>query len=102
MSTSCRTERALGPTSVVSAAPGITACNLGDETVILAEQQGIYYGLNKVGTHIWQLFLSPRTVADICAALETMYAVSHEQCEEDVLTLLKDLHAHGLIEVVDA
>lgn len=72
---------------------------LEDETVILHLKDGIYFGLNQVGTRIWNLLEVYRTVGEIRDILLEEYEVELAQCEGDLLELLKELHAKGLIEI---
>lgn len=71
---------------------------LGDESVILDLKDGIYYGLDAVGTRIWNLLASPLSVADICDKLQEEYDVQRDECGEAVIALVADLEARGLIE----
>jgi hypothetical protein len=86
--------------TVVRALVEDLSSDLGGETVILDMSAGIYYGLDRVGTRIWELLKIPRTVSDICARLLDEYEVDAERCERAVLALLGELSRAGLIEVV--
>ncbi len=70
-----------------------------DEEVILDTEAGIYYGLNPVGAHVWELINDPVTVNEVVAAVSEQYDISREQCEADVRAFLADLHDAGLIAV---
>jgi hypothetical protein len=70
---------------------------LGDETVILGMQDGVYYGLDAVGARIWALLASPRRVSDLVRILCDEFDVSPDRLERDVLTLLDELADHELI-----
>ncbi len=72
---------------------------LEGEAVILNLKSGLYYGLNPVGASIWNLIQQPRTVSEIRSVILAEYSVSPEQCERDLLALLQQLEAQGLIEV---
>lgn len=76
--------------------------NLSGESVILHLGSGTYYGLDAVGTWVWEQIQQPRTVGDLCAAMLAEYEVERERCEHDVIVLLQQLAAAGLIEVTDA
>lgn len=89
----------LSPQSVVTASKDQVSCALGEETAILNTREGIYYGLDPVGTHIWNLLQTPRKVAEIQEALLQEYDVDPERCERDLLPLLENLLGAGLIEV---
>ena len=70
---------------------------LGDETVILGMQDGVYYGLDAVGARIWALLATPRRVADLVRILSDEFDVSPDRLERDVLALLDDLADRDLI-----
>jgi hypothetical protein len=72
---------------------------LGDETVILHLEDGVYYGLDPVGTSIWHLLQEPRLVAEIRDRIVDEYDVDAERCERDLLALLRDLAQRRLIDV---
>jgi hypothetical protein len=72
---------------------------VGEETVILQLDDGKYFGLNQVGSTVWQLLQQPRTVGNIKSELLEQYDVTPEQCERDLLHLLAGLVEAGLIEI---
>ncbi|HEY3131847.1 MAG TPA: PqqD family peptide modification chaperone [Acidobacteriota bacterium] len=78
------------------------SCNLAGETVILNFKSGIYYGLDAVGTFIWNLIQDAKTLAHVREALLNEYQVEPDRCERDLLVLIEDLAAAGLIEMRDA
>lgn len=71
---------------------------LGDESVILDLTDGIYYGLDSIGTRIWTELESPRSVEELRDLLLRDYDVEPGACEEAVIELVRDLEARGLIE----
>ena len=75
------------------------SCGLGTESAILNMKDGIYYGLDPVGTHVWNLLQTPHTIADIRELLLQEYDVEPERCHRDLIALLEDLLRAGLIEV---
>lgn len=87
--------------STVVAAKDQVSCDLAGEAAILNLQSGVYYGLNAVGGRVWHLLQEPRTVQDIRDTLLREYEVERDRCERDLLALLQDLAAAGLIEVGD-
>jgi hypothetical protein len=87
--------------SIVVATKDQVSSDLGGETVLLSMQSAMYYGLDEVGTRIWELLGQPIRASDICDAIEREYDVERERCEADVLGLLRELAAKGLIEVTD-
>ena len=87
--------------SIIVAAEGQISCDLAGEAAILNLTSGVYYGLSPVGARVWNLIRRPRTVHDIRDMLLQEYDVEVERCERDLLALLRELAAEGLIEVRD-
>ncbi|HKP16491.1 MAG TPA: PqqD family peptide modification chaperone [Gemmatimonadaceae bacterium] len=75
--------------------------SLGDETVILGMEDGVYYGLDAVGARIWALLATPRRVSELVSTILGEFDVTPEQCERDVLALLDDLFDRRLVSEVD-
>src|SRR2546430_17686461 len=63
--------------------------------------RSVYYSLDAVGSRIWALLQSPRSVREIRDTLLAEYDVPAERCERDLLGLLQALAAEQLIEVQD-
>ena len=88
--------------SVVVATKHQVSCVLDSETVILHFDNGLYFGLNDVGTIVWNQIQSPRTLREIRDAILCEYDVSTDQCEHDLVQLIQELGKQGLVEVRDA
>ena len=84
-------------TRVVVSRDAVSA-ELERETVILGMHDGVYYGLDPVGTRIWQLAASPTTLGAIADALVAEYDVEAARAWEDLVALTRDLLAAGLLE----
>jgi hypothetical protein len=50
-----------------------------------------------MGSRIWRLLAVPIQINDICAKLLAEYKVGADACERQVLDLLEELRAEGLI-----
>jgi coenzyme PQQ synthesis protein D (PqqD) len=85
--------------SIVVASPEQVSCPLGDESAILNLKNSVYYGMNPVGTRVWNLLKQPRKIADLRDAIVDEYEVDSDRCGHDVLELLEKLRGEGLIEV---
>ena len=75
------------------------AATVDREIVILSVERGSYYGLDEIGSEIWQQLANPIRVEALCDALATNYDADRRTIERDVLVLLKGLAAEGLIQV---
>jgi hypothetical protein len=76
---------------------GFIESEIDNEIVALNIEKGTCYGLNTVGSRIWSLVASPIRINDICAKLLVDYNVEPETCERQVLDLLEELRAEGMI-----
>ncbi len=85
--------------SIVSVAPEQLSCALGDESAILNLKNTVYYGLDPVGTRIWNLIQQPMSVRELRGRLLDEYEVDADQCEGDLLSLLETMRNEGLIRV---
>jgi hypothetical protein len=74
-------------------------CVLDDRDVILNLNNGIYYGLDPVGSFIWNLIQSPKELIEIRDSILDEYDVDEERCKQDLLELLNDLAEKGLVEI---
>lgn len=67
------------------------------ELIGMSVEQGACYGLNAVGTRIWELLAEPRSIDSLCDQLTSEYDVEAGDCLEDVLDLAENLRAEGLV-----
>ncbi len=77
----------------------VLAQEVNGETVLLDLKGDSYFGLNEMGTHIWQLLQAGENVRGLLASLSSEYAASEERIERDVGDLLEKLTQAGLLSV---
>jgi hypothetical protein len=94
-------QKTISAGSIVVASKDQISCDLDGEAAILNLKSGTYFGLDPVGATIWRLIVQPRRVVEIRDALIDQFDVEAERCSRDLLQLLGELHAHGLIQVLD-
>ena len=70
------------------------------DAVLLDLGSGSYFGLNEVGSCIWQALERGATVAELLAAVLAGFEVDEETARRDLSALLEDLSARGLIAAV--
>ena len=85
----------------VKAVKDQVSCALDGDTVILHLGSGTYYGLNAVGSTIWNFIQEPRTIAKIHDRLLQQYEADAGECERDLLNILDDLSKASLVEIRD-
>lgn len=70
--------------------------NLGGEAVLLDLSSETYFGLNEVGTRVWDLLESTSLLSDVCTRLQAEYDVERDRAEADLLELASRLIEAGL------
>ena len=87
---------------VVVASPTQVSSRLGDDAVILELEKGAYFGLEAVGSRIWELLAQPRMVSEIRDTIVGEFDVESDRCAADLLALLTQMADKGLIQVGSA
>jgi len=86
--------------SRISLTPEQVSAELDGEAVLLNLKNGVYFGLNPVGTRVWSLLKEgPKRVAELRQAILDEYDVGFQECDDDLRSLLTSLDEHGLIAV---
>lgn len=73
--------------------------SIGDEVVMMSIENSAYYGLDPVGSKIWEMIAEPVRVSQLCDQLMERFEVSAEQCQADVLKFLNEMHDEGMLQV---
>jgi Coenzyme PQQ synthesis protein D (PqqD) len=82
---------------VLHLSPDVISRELDGESVVLDLSSGRYFGLNAVGTRVWQLIQQGQPVDGLIRAVTAEYDADVDAVERDVLALLEDLKLRGLI-----
>ena len=69
------------------------------EFVALNINQGQCYGMDSIASRVWSLLEEPRSLEEICTALQGIYDVDPDTCRADVKSLLRSLTGEGLVSV---
>ncbi|HEY6816883.1 MAG TPA: PqqD family peptide modification chaperone [Croceibacterium sp.] len=69
------------------------------ELIGMSIEQGACYGLNGIGTRIWDLLAAPRAVDGLVEQLTAEYEVEAADCLDEVLAFVEQLRAEGLVRV---
>jgi hypothetical protein len=80
----------------------IISSDIGEEIVMMSIDKGKYYSLKGPSGRVWQLIQDGQSVGSIIQVLLNEYDVQPEQCEEELLSLLRDMRDGSLIEIDDA
>ncbi len=85
--------------SRIAIAADQVSCGLGGETAIVNLKNGVYYGLDAVGTYVWNRLGGTVTFGELCDSLMRTYDVDECRVEADMRTFLRELADQGLIEI---
>jgi hypothetical protein len=72
---------------------------VADETVLLDTVNGSYFGLDPVGTRVWQLIEQGKALAEVCNVMFVEFDVPRDQLELDVMALVGDCLDRRLLVV---
>jgi hypothetical protein len=84
---------------MVSQIEDIVASDIDDEKVMMSVEKGRYYGLDPVGSRVWELIGKPIKVSELVDALLLKYDVDRATCERDVRVFLEKLQEGGILLV---
>jgi hypothetical protein len=87
--------------SIVCRNPDIVTNKIDGETVMMSLSEGSFFGLNAVGSFIWNWLEEPAPLEVIIAGIVEQFEVSQEQCQKDVLVFVKDLVDSQVLLVVE-
>ncbi|WP_448192475.1 PqqD family peptide modification chaperone [Azospirillum sp. sgz301742] len=81
----------------IQRAGDVFAAPLDDTLLMMSVENGQYYGLNGVGTRIWELLEQPTTEVAVVERLLAEYEVTPDVCAEQVAGFLAGLRERGLL-----
>jgi len=73
--------------------------DLQGELVLLNLKTGVYFGLDPVGSRIWQLIQEHQFLHKVLHAVVEEYEVTESRCQQDLLRFVAALRANGLVDV---
>jgi len=94
-------KRKIGRSTIVVRVEGLCSGELDGEAVLMSIDQGRYYGMDRIGSRVWELMETPFIISDLCDKLQKEYEVNPEECERDVLEFLNQLAEANLLRVID-
>jgi|GEM_PF-178386 hypothetical protein len=87
--------------TLVQRNPGLVSSRIDGDTVMMSIDNGEYYGLNPIGTKIWEIIETPVAVSQLISRLLGEFDVSPEECQADTMEFLNQLYAKNLLYIVE-
>jgi dynactin complex subunit len=89
---------AYSETDTIKISDTVLSSQLGDESVILDHQHGLYFGLDGVGSFVWEKIQEKEmTVAEIKEAVLEEFDTDEATADKDIEALLVQLKEENLI-----
>ena len=85
----------------VKAAKDVVFRELEGEAILLNLRTGIYFGLNAMGTRIWQLLAEHKKVDPVATMLLDEYDITEEQLRGHLFEFVGKLKSKGLVDVCE-
>ena len=85
--------------STIVVAKDVVSCDLVDEAAILNLKTGIYYGLDPVRSTYLEPHPNTRQLKEILETLLNEYDVEKNECQRDLIELLKQLSEKELVKI---
>ncbi len=78
--------------------PACTVANLGEETVILNSESGVYFSLNEVGGFLWEKMSErPQDFEELVMAVMAEYDADEATCRNDIREIVGELSREKLV-----
>ncbi len=85
--------------TVVAHAEGVIDGEMDGEVVLMSVANGEYYAMDGVGSRVWKLVATPRSVESVCLALRREFHAGPGELEGDVTAFVTDLVGRRLLRV---
>lgn len=92
------TQGGYGDDCVIRRTDGPLSAAVDDEVVLLEPDSGTYYGMNEVGSLLWEALETPTTVAELRSRLVEEFDIEADRAQEDLADFLDHLEDTGLVE----
>lgn len=89
----------IGADAMIQRHPEIVHSAIDGEVVMMSPDLGEYFGLDAVGSRIWNLLETPTRMEDLCGTLMQSFEVDPERCHSDVTAFLREIEKCKLIAV---
>jgi hypothetical protein len=77
--------------------PEMVTSNIDGEIVMMSIENGEYYGLDEIGSRIWELLETPISADKLISCLLIEFDVEEVVCKTDTLDFLNDMFEKKLV-----
>jgi hypothetical protein len=90
---------AIADATVISRSPSVLTADVDGEVVMMSIEQGRYFGLDDIGSDIWQRIEPPCSFAVLIDRLAADYDADRATIAADVQTLLGRMAAQDVVRL---
>lgn len=80
--------------------PALVSSDIDGEKVMMSLENGEYFGLDPVGSRIWELIENPISVDKLISLLLDEFEVGEVQCNLDTIEFLNQLQEKNLLIII--
>lgn len=85
--------------TIIGQPDDLLSSKIDDEVIMLGIDSGKYFGLNSVGSHIWELIKEPHSIENLCSKLMDEFEVDEETCLKETIELIEELADNKLLKI---
>jgi hypothetical protein len=93
------TKKEITPDTMLQRKPGMLFNEIDGEVVMLSIENSEYYGMDKVGSRIWQLLENPMQFKELVNRLMDEYDVAEETCRQETMDFVKKMTEKKLLNM---
>ena len=76
----------------------VLSSKIDEEVILMSIEAGYYFGLDPVGSNIWELLSKqPASVDELVLSMMEEYEVDEDTCRKDVQAFIDDMSSRKLI-----
>ena len=88
-------------TSRVKLSDDVLFQELQGDAVLLDLKTGVYFGLDRVGTRMWQLMGEKDSLAAVASVVCDEFDVTEDRCASDLVGLAQRIEEQGLLRIIE-
>ncbi|CAO1651473.1 lasso peptide biosynthesis PqqD family chaperone [Parasphingorhabdus sp. NYA22] len=92
---------ALNLDSIVQRNPEMVSADMDGEMVMMSIENSAYYGLNAVGSDLWEAMENPVSITALCDRVTKNFDIDMASCQSDIMELLTDLRDRNLVQLAE-
>jgi hypothetical protein len=85
--------------AVIRRHPDLVFSKVDDEVVMMSIKNGEYYGLDNIGSRVWEIIEKPVTFKELIDLLRYEFEIDDKKCRSDVIEFIEALINKELVVI---